>query len=347
MANAKKLPSGMWRTRAYVGKDSEGKKQYKSFTAPTRKQSEYLAAAYLNEHRSSSAEDITWAEAAERYIEAKALLSPSTLCGYESIRKTHFADWGCKKLKDLTQKMIQKKISELSRDHSSKTVRNVHGFISGVLGLYVPEFRLSTFLPEKRGESRPIPTEKEFQAFLNQIKGEPLEIYVLLAAGSLRRSEIAAVAPDDILDTGVRVDESIVKGKDGAYHRKKPKTRASERIVPFPPEIIKKFRAFGFPPTDPGKISRAFDAAISVSGLPRFTLHSLRHYYASVMHFYGVPDKYIMQFGGWSTDTVLKSVYQHAMKDKIQEESGVVISIYNKMMGATDDTKDDTSEKTS
>lgn len=65
------------------------------------------------------------------------------------------------------------------------------------------------------------------------------------------------------------------------------------------------------------------------------------------MHFYGVPDKYIMQFGGWSTDTVLKSVYQHAMKDKIQEESGVVISIYNKMTGVPDVTKDDTSEKTS
>lgn len=347
MANAKRLPSGMWRTRAYVGKDSAGKKKYKSFTAPTRRQSEYLAAAYLNAHRAHAMEDITWAEAAQRYMEAKALLSPSTLCGYESIRKTHFADWQYKKLKDLTQELIQKKISELSRDHSPKTVRNVHGFISGVLSLYMPAFRLSTFLPENRGEGRPIPTEQEFQAFLRQIEGDPLEIYVLLAAGSLRRSEIAAVTEEDVLSVGVRVNKSIVKGQDGKYHQKRPKTRASERVVPFPPEILAKFRVFGFPPTDPGKISRMFDAAISVSGLPRFTLHSLRHYYASVMHFYGVPDKYIMLFGGWSTDTVLKSVYQHAMKDKIQEESGVVIDIYNKMTGKTDDTKDDTTgEKT-
>ena len=47
MANAKKLPSGSWRVRVYDGKDQNGKDVYKSFTAPTKKQAEYLAAEYL------------------------------------------------------------------------------------------------------------------------------------------------------------------------------------------------------------------------------------------------------------------------------------------------------------
>ena len=43
MANAKQLPSGSWRVQVYAGKDAQGKKQYLSFTRPTRKEAEYEA----------------------------------------------------------------------------------------------------------------------------------------------------------------------------------------------------------------------------------------------------------------------------------------------------------------
>ena len=41
------------------------------------------------------------------------------------------------------------------------------------------------------------------------------------------------------------------------------------------------------------------------------TFHDLRHLNASVMLALGVPDKYAMERGGWSSNNVLKSVYQH------------------------------------
>ena len=47
MATAKKLPSGKWRCLAYIGKDENGKRQYKSFTADSKKEAEFLAASYL------------------------------------------------------------------------------------------------------------------------------------------------------------------------------------------------------------------------------------------------------------------------------------------------------------
>lgn len=53
--------------------------------------------------------------------------------------------------------------------------------------------------------------------------------------------------------------------------------------------------------------------------IPRFSLHKLRHYYASVSHSLGVPDVYIMQAGGWKSDNVLKTVYRHALNDKKRE----------------------------
>lgn len=45
MVKARKLPSGNWRALAYSG-IVNGKRSYKSFTAPTRKEAEFLAAEY-------------------------------------------------------------------------------------------------------------------------------------------------------------------------------------------------------------------------------------------------------------------------------------------------------------
>jgi len=53
--------------------------------------------------------------------------------------------------------------------------------------------------------------------------------------------------------------------------------------------------------------------------LPRFRFHDLRHYQASILHAMGVPDKYIMERGGWKTDSTLKNIYQHTMDAKRQE----------------------------
>lgn len=54
MANAKKLPSGSWRVRAYIGKDENGKPIYKSFTGTDKRKVEKEAAAYADEHRTAA-----------------------------------------------------------------------------------------------------------------------------------------------------------------------------------------------------------------------------------------------------------------------------------------------------
>ena len=46
------------------------------------------------------------------------------------------------------------------------------------------------------------------------------------------------------------------------------------------------------------------------------TFHDLRHLNASVMLMLGVPDKYAMERGGWSTTSTLKSVYQETFSDE-------------------------------
>ena len=53
MAKAKKLPSGSWRVRVYDGKGADGKDRYKSFTAATKREAEFLAAEYAAKRKSS------------------------------------------------------------------------------------------------------------------------------------------------------------------------------------------------------------------------------------------------------------------------------------------------------
>ena len=67
------------------------------------------------------------------------------------------------------------------------------------------------------------------------------------------------------------------------------------------------------------------------------SFHDLRHMNASVMLALNVPDKYAMERGGWSTNHVMKSVYQHtfsaerkAVDDRIDDYfTGIYDTIYD------------------
>ena len=87
MPKAKRLPSGSWRVQVYAGKALDGKPIRESFTAPTKKEAEYMAAQWQLQ-RSARPEDYTVAEAISAYIDAKsAILSPSTVQKYKSLAR--------------------------------------------------------------------------------------------------------------------------------------------------------------------------------------------------------------------------------------------------------------------
>ncbi len=121
----------------------------------------------------------------------------------------------------------------------------------------------------------------------------PNEIAVLLAAfGPLRRGEICALTSDDIKGNTISVSKSVVRGPDGEWYTKQPKTYGSYRNVEFPPFVIQRMK--------------------EIKG-QNFRFHDLRHYAASITHVIGVPDQYILQRGGWSSDNVMKTVYRNTI----------------------------------
>lgn len=109
MATAKKLPSVAYRCLIF-DRMEDGKRKYKSFTAPTKKEAEYLATQYImsrNEEKTGSRNMTSFSDELERYIITKeAVLSPSTIRGYRNIQKmlnANYPDFCSLKISDISE----------------------------------------------------------------------------------------------------------------------------------------------------------------------------------------------------------------------------------------------------
>ena len=349
MAKAKKLPSGNWRVRVFDGINKDGKKRYKSFTAQTKKQAEYLAAEYAAKKKQSAVarDDRTLSEAYARYIEIKQnTLSPTTVVEYTRSASRDFPELMPLKLSKITQESVQSAVNIMSASHSPKSVRNAHGLLSAVLSMFAPDIHLNTRMPQSVKPEIYVPTEAEVEQLVDFIKGTEMMKAVLLAAfGSLRRSEVCALTADDIQGDIVSVNKAMVWSETKEWVLKPPKSKAGFREVTMPDFVIEQLvpkegqnRIVCLVPTT---ITNFFNRDLKRAGMPHFRFHDLRHYQASILHAMGIPDKYIMERGGWKTDSTLKNIYQHTMSDKRKEIEADIIRKFEERHRKYD-TKDDT-----
>lgn len=336
---AKKLPSGNWRATAYLGKDENGKRIYKSFTAPTKKEAEYQAAVCRLEYDEAekNADNPTMAEAFERYIDSKSnVLSPATIRGYIRISKTELVDYRLsgKRVNDICTEDIQRAINEYALNHSPKSVKNFHGLISAVLSVFRPGFKLTTSLPQKKKTELYLPTDEDIKALIHATEGQEIEKAIMLAAfGSLRRSEICALTGEDIKGNYITISKAKVLNSENEWIVKSPKTYAGYRTIEMPDFVIAKLPKKGPITTlSPNAITKRFAKALKKTGCPHFRFHDLRHYQASILHAMGVPDKYIIARGGWRTESTLKNIYQHTMDKKRQEVETQICCAFTQMM---------------
>ena len=101
-----------------------------------------------------------------------------------------------------------------------------------------------------------------------------------------------------------------------------PKTNSSDRWVELPRHLIDLIGdgEGRIITVNPNTITSKFGKIRNKLGYD-FRFHDLRHYAASIMHALGVPDEYIMERGGWSSDVTLKAVYRDVLEDKKNEFS--------------------------
>lgn len=339
MATAHRLPSGSWRVQVYAGKGPDGKRQYRSFTALTKKEAEFAALEFSLRHKEISRDSsaMTLDEAIQRYIASKdGILSPSTIRGYENIRKNNLAGLMCKKLNQLTPQMIQGAINEEAKPYidkrgrkkvrTPKTIRNIHGLLSAVLAAYHPNLKLNTTLPQKEEKEQGILEPEQIARLLKCVEGNAMELPVLMGVWlCMRASEISGLTWDcvDFNRGTITVKRALVRDKENHWVEKGTKTTKSTRTINVPGYILDKLEAAKekskdarVVPLSSESMYKRLKTILKKNGLPDIRFHDLRHTAASVMLTLGIPDKYAQARGGWATNHTMKTVYQHTMASK-------------------------------
>ncbi len=314
----RRLPSGAWNCRVMIDGQSY------SFTHSDKKTVMRMASDFADEYRRKM-DNPTLLERMREYVaENTERLSPSTVRSYEGMirmiteRSPRIAN---KRLSAITEQDVSDIVRPL---RTLKTKRNYVNFVHACTGKSAGKL---TGVSSKRVH---VPTELEVKGLLQIFRNTELEVPIMLAAyGGLRRGEICALRMSDIDGDFVHVSRAVVRDPSGEWVTKEPKTASSVRSVLLPHFVIERIQAQGYiTHLLPSQVSNRFWKKQRNLGIPPYCFHSLRHFHASYLHYLNIPDAYIMQRGGWSTPSVMQSIYRHALEDKVTPTDIYAVSAF-------------------
>lgn len=354
MATAKKLPSGSWRVLVYshtetvINPDGTKKQKriYESFTsddpsARGKREAEKMAADWAaDKNKRIQGGELTVSEALERYLKLNSnVLSPSTLKGYRSM-VPRYSSISSVKLSKLSADSVQTWINDLAEEYSGKYVRNIYGFFTAVISFLYPAAHFNINLPAVAVKDIYIPSDAEITKLLDYFKeNDPVVLTAVYFAafGTMRRSEVCGVRPCDVDFTTkqIHIRQTRVNSESGYIFKESGKTKKSNRIISFPDFVIESLPNI---PSDqcyvdlnPDTLYSRYRDGVQSAGLPHFTFHDLRHYSASIMHALGVPEKYIMDQGGWKSNYTLNRVYRQSLSDYQKKYNDMLQSHFSEL----------------
>lgn len=328
---ATRLPSGNYRCRVEIGRDSSGKRIWKSFTGPNRKAVEAEAAQFALHSRTATGSTV--GKALDTYIDDRsATISASTVRGYRGIARRMNARFPAimnMSVNAVTTADLQRIVDTLSRDKSTKTIMNEVACLYSALRHAGVVIDMPNY-PQRVKPVYRIPSEEVVSAVIAASHGSALEIPILLAAyGPLRRGEICALTLDDIDGNIIHVQHDIVKDEHGKWVIKPPKTVGSDRYIEMLPEVIELIREQGYVTRmNPDTLTRRFEEFLQTNGFKKFRFHDLRHWCCSYLHGIGVPDRIIMDRSGHSDYNTLKRIYTHSLQGQSKAETERILNAF-------------------
>ena len=314
----RKLRSGAWN----IELRAEGQSITEATAELCEAKARAIRAGFIEAKK--AAPKMTVDAALEAYIKSRELLSPSTLRGYEAIRRTRFKTISNK---DINAVDWQKAINAEAKLCSPKTLKNAWGLFSPALksaGVDPGEVTLA----QVASEELPWLDYEQIKTFLSAVEGKPCELGALLALHSLRRSEIYALTAADVdLAKGlIHVEGAAVLDVDNNLTQKDTnKNDTSRRTVPIMIPRLREMLPEAMAAADGGalvqgslntlyvQINRVCDAA----GLPRVGVHGLRRSFASLAYHLRWSELETMRVGGWSDFNTMRKIYTKlAERDK-------------------------------
>lgn len=334
-----KLPSGMYRCQVMVN----GKLVSVVDESPTVAQAKAVALKNgLIEKVEERKAFLSLSNAIDEYIKMKeGALSPSTVRGYEIVKKNRFRDLMQKDVRSITKATVQAAVSLEAQSVSPKTVYNAYGLIRPVLKEYgVDVFGVK--LPQRIKPNKRYLQPEDVGKLIDAAKGDPCEIEILIAVWlGMRRSEIMGLCWDCVnFESGtLTVRRTMVPGKDNKYIlRDGAKNECSQRTVSCPAYIMDKLKDKHKHGEDglvfhghPDNLRKRVHSVCKKAGITDTTVHGLRHTNAAVMKSLGVDDAHAMARGGWKTETTYKQTYSYIFDERAKSADGQIDDFFEKL----------------
>jgi integrase len=320
----RQLPSGAWNIELRKEDASITEATPEACTARARA----IRAGFLAAEKAAPRQTLD--AVVEKYIKDNTgVLSPATIRGYESIRKSRFQP---SMQLDVSAVDWQAAVSAEALQVSPKTVANSWRLITGPMRhahLPIPEVNL----PRQVKKERPWLDYEQIQIFLKAIEGRKCELACLLALHSLRMSEILALQQGSVSDGKIHVRGAVVIDQNGAYVRKDTnKTAASRRDVPVMiPRLLTLWSSVDdkYQWQKHAAINEMVQSICKKAGLPEITMHGLRHSFASLAYHLNWDIMTTCAVGGWSTPTVVQGIYTHLAKQDENKDIEKMKAFYN------------------
>lgn len=336
MPEAHQLKSGSWNAQVFVGLDENGKKIRESFTAPTKWEAEKMAAEYIVNGMKRKA-GLTVADAVDGYIAAKQnVLAPSTLRGYGILRRNRLQSIMELDVRAVNSYTMQQAINEDAVKVGAKTIKEGVHLVCAALKLYDIAPVLNVTYPARKPKLKELPTAEQV---IEMVRGTDIELPCMLAMWlSLRMSEVRGLQFRDLNGNVLTVCRSNIyfDGKNNV--RDQNKTYKSTRKLTIPDYIKRLIEAVPHEKEDEFIVQMEYQTLrskfyklLEEKGY-HMTFHDLRHLSASVMLMLNIPDKYAMERGGWSTNSTLKSVYQHTFSEERKQVDKKIDDYFNSLL---------------
>lgn len=317
-----KLPSGSYRVRMTFN----GKRQSVVFDhKPT--ESEVMIKFSEKVSTVIDCKHITFEVAANEYCKLKEnVISPTTYREYKNTCNRLSNNFINLYIDQISALNIQHEVNTLAKNKKPKTVKNYYNFIISVIRMYREDFHPKIKLPEGAKKEPYIPTDEEIKKLFEYVKTEKNGMYyvpIVLACYGLRRSEICALTPEDIKDNIVHINKAKVMNVDKEWIIKDyPKNETSIRQIPIPADIVEIINNQGYVYNGhPNSIFKVINRFCKLNNIEHFSIHKLRHYFCSRLASENIDTETIISLSGHKTDYVMKTIYRHAINDKIQDAS--------------------------
>jgi integrase len=288
-------------------------------------------------------------------------LAPATWRKHESIVRVHVGPWlGHVRLSELSVGHVDSWLSRPGRS-GGQTRRHHRATLWRALadaqrkGLVDRNVASLSRPPKVKKPERTVLDAGQVRTLREGTKDDRLHAFWVLAATTgMREAEMLGLTWDDIdLDAGTIRVRSTLQRVDGEWKLLDPKTEKSKRDVALPPVTVAALREHRIRqlaeqakagklgksglvfttergrPIHGSNLTKVLYAHLERLGLPKVTVHDLRHSAATVLYAAGIPLESIADMLGHSTTRVTADLYRHRVPemqrdiaDRMQEAVG-------------------------